>query len=222
MITPSKRDQNVDSTLSGGKSTTGHQQEGFKDSCPRCGAKRVDRQIGLEITPDEYVRNLVEVFREVRRVLRDDGTFWLNLGDSYAANRSYQVPSTKGGAKHAPAQEHTRSDVKVPAGLKPKRFCMKESHDEIALYQPFRRIDEAICATILVPGKTKLHAWSRLADIKAKTRGIFFLTQIKYSSDGSNELRNRQSVGQTAARSRKEKPRMEKWSATRFLVHPKW
>ena len=40
-------------------------------------------QIGLEPTPAEYVAKLVEVFREVRRVLRDDGTLWLNLGDSY-------------------------------------------------------------------------------------------------------------------------------------------
>jgi DNA modification methylase len=52
-------------------------------------------QIGLEPTPDEYVAKLVEVFREVRRLLRDDGTVWLNLGDSYAANRSCQVPDGK-------------------------------------------------------------------------------------------------------------------------------
>lgn len=43
-----------------------------------------DDQIGLEQTPDEYVAQMVDVFREVRRVLRDDGTLWLNLGDSYA------------------------------------------------------------------------------------------------------------------------------------------
>jgi DNA modification methylase len=43
-------------------------------------------QIGLEATPDAYVAELVAVFREVRRVLRDDGTLWLNLGDSYAAS----------------------------------------------------------------------------------------------------------------------------------------
>jgi site-specific DNA-methyltransferase (cytosine-N4-specific) len=43
-----------------------------------------DGQIGLEATPDAYVAQLVEVFREVRRVLRDDGTVWINLGDSYA------------------------------------------------------------------------------------------------------------------------------------------
>jgi DNA modification methylase len=42
-------------------------------------------QIGLEATPDAYVAKMVEVFREVRRVLRDDGTLWLNLGDSYAS-----------------------------------------------------------------------------------------------------------------------------------------
>jgi DNA modification methylase len=44
-----------------------------------------DGQIGLEQTPDDYVAEMVSVFREVRRVLRDDGTVWLNLGDSYAS-----------------------------------------------------------------------------------------------------------------------------------------
>ena len=44
-----------------------------------------DGQIGLESTPEAYVARMVEVFREVRRVLRDDGTLWLNLGDSYNA-----------------------------------------------------------------------------------------------------------------------------------------
>jgi len=46
----------------------------------------VDGQIGLEPTPDEYISRMVEVFREVRRVLRDDGTCWINLGDSYASD----------------------------------------------------------------------------------------------------------------------------------------
>lgn len=46
----------------------------------------VDGQIGLEDTPDAFVAQMVEVFREVRRVLRDDGTLWLNLGDSYASS----------------------------------------------------------------------------------------------------------------------------------------
>jgi DNA modification methylase len=46
----------------------------------------VDGQMGLEPTPDEFVAGMVEVFREVRRVLRDDGTLWLNIGDSYATD----------------------------------------------------------------------------------------------------------------------------------------
>ena len=45
----------------------------------------VDNQLGLEPTPDEYVARLVDVFREVRRVLHKDGTVWLNLGDSYTS-----------------------------------------------------------------------------------------------------------------------------------------
>jgi DNA modification methylase len=53
-------------------------------------------QIGLEATPDAYVARLVDVFREVRRVLRDDGTLWLNLGDSYAraGGTDRQISST--------------------------------------------------------------------------------------------------------------------------------
>ena len=47
----------------------------------------VDGQIGLEETPEQYVAKMVEVFREVRRVLRDDGTLWLNLGDSYGKGK---------------------------------------------------------------------------------------------------------------------------------------
>lgn len=55
----------------------------------------VDGQIGLEETPAAYVAKLVDVFREVRRVLRDDGTVWLNLGDSYAGMKGasgYELP----------------------------------------------------------------------------------------------------------------------------------
>jgi DNA modification methylase len=46
----------------------------------------VDGQLGLEKTPDEFVDNMVEVFREVRRILRPEGTLWLNMGDCYAAH----------------------------------------------------------------------------------------------------------------------------------------
>lgn len=56
----------------------------YEHTCAKCGAIRIDDQIGLEQTPDDYVQKLVQVFREVMRVLKDDGTLWLNLGDSYA------------------------------------------------------------------------------------------------------------------------------------------
>lgn len=57
-------------------------------------------QIGLEETPDAYVARLVDVFREVRRVLRDDGTLWLNLGDSYASDSKWGGST---GGKHVKA-----------------------------------------------------------------------------------------------------------------------
>jgi DNA modification methylase len=63
--------------------------------CP-CGARWTTSQLGLEPSPDEYVTRLVEIFREVRRVLRDDGVAWLNLGDSYN-NRSVARPSSHQG-----------------------------------------------------------------------------------------------------------------------------
>jgi DNA modification methylase len=55
----------------------------FTGDCRKCGARRIDSQIGLEATPSEYVEVMVGVFREVWRVLRADGTAWINLGDSY-------------------------------------------------------------------------------------------------------------------------------------------
>lgn len=71
----------------------------YKDTCKRCGAIRKDNQIGLELTPQEYVEKMVAVFAEVKRVLRKDGTLWLNLGDTYSAQRW-----TKKGETTTPAQ----------------------------------------------------------------------------------------------------------------------
>lgn len=58
----------------------------YKTVCPLCGAVREDKQIGLEETPEEYINRLVAVFHEVKRVLKEDGTLWLNIGDSYAGS----------------------------------------------------------------------------------------------------------------------------------------
>ena len=76
-------------------------------------------QMGLEETPDAYVEEMVLLFREVWRVLADDGTLWLNLGDSYSG--SGKGPAGNLGAKHDERNmEHTKASGNVPNGLKPK------------------------------------------------------------------------------------------------------
>jgi DNA modification methylase len=91
------------------------------DGSCRCGARRIDRQLGLEPTPAEYVAALVGVMREVRRVLRDDGTLWLNLGDSYAGSvNTGGTASIQGNAKRIGAMNNHRRDI--PVGLKPKNL----------------------------------------------------------------------------------------------------
>jgi DNA modification methylase len=81
----------------------------------------VDGQIGLERTPDAYVAKLVEVFREVRRVLRDDGTLWLNLGDSYATGAGKVGNCPGGGEQGRLWSGPTTQANRLPLpGLKPK------------------------------------------------------------------------------------------------------
>lgn len=70
----------------------------FGSQCGKCGATRVDQQIGLEATPELFVESMVAVFREVRRVLRGDGTLWLNLGDSYIGGGRGGVNGDGGGS----------------------------------------------------------------------------------------------------------------------------
>lgn len=82
----------------------------------------VDGQIGLESTPEMFVLRLVEVFREVRRVLRDDGTLWLNLGDSYATGTNAERQQSKNPGVGANCFEAQNSVPRVgtPIGLKTK------------------------------------------------------------------------------------------------------
>ncbi len=78
-----------------------------------------DGQIGLEQTPTEFVEELVSVFREVKRVLRDDGTLWLNLGDTYSATRW-----SKGGGQgiNGHADEHRSMQHQKNSGLPDKNL----------------------------------------------------------------------------------------------------
>ena len=82
----------------------------------------VDGQIGLEASPDEHIAKLVEVFREVRRVLRSDGVLWLNYGDAYAAAPNGSQGSKGQLANRSAAASGIREGrgAGVPRGLKPK------------------------------------------------------------------------------------------------------
>jgi DNA modification methylase len=82
----------------------------------------VDDQLGLEETPEQYVKNMVEVFREVKRVLKDDGTLWLNLGDSYAGSGKGRWEYGKGQKEtYVATKDSPQCKIpKVSNGLKPK------------------------------------------------------------------------------------------------------
>lgn len=75
----------------------------------------ISGQIGAENDPDAYIADLVGVFREVRRILRDDGTLWLNIGDSYTSgDRRWRAPDRKNPGRAMSYRPPT------PKGLKPK------------------------------------------------------------------------------------------------------
>lgn len=75
----------------------------------------IDDQIGLELTMPQFIQKLVAVFAEVRRVLADDGTLWLNIGDGYTSgNRGYRATDKKNPARAMAVRPDT------PEGLKPK------------------------------------------------------------------------------------------------------
>jgi DNA modification methylase len=99
----------------------------------------VEKQIGLEHSPDEYISALVEIFREVKRVLRDDGTLWLNLGDSYSGSLKGSGGNdpersckqiTNAGSYFGDQVDNARS---FDSGLKPKDLCMIPARVALAL-----------------------------------------------------------------------------------------
>lgn len=84
--------------------------------CGKCGARRIDAQMGLEETVDAYVDRMVGLFREVRRALRSDGVFWLNIGDSFNGSGGAGGDYNEGGLRAGqPTYPGRRID-----GLKPK------------------------------------------------------------------------------------------------------
>ena len=101
-------------------------QEGYKkqykDLCKKCGSVREDKQIGLEETPEEYIKAMVEVFRCVWDVLEDNGTLWVNIGDSYCNSNGFARASPeyqREGRNNMPANDR-KLDKLHATGLKTK------------------------------------------------------------------------------------------------------
>jgi site-specific DNA-methyltransferase (cytosine-N4-specific) len=97
----------------------------YRSVCGRCGARRIDQQLGLEETPALYLERMVAVFREVKRVLRPDGTCWVNMGDGYVSSPNGNTVGNYSTSSLTNPQRqdamHMRGAAKPrPAGLKPK------------------------------------------------------------------------------------------------------
>ena len=95
---------------------------GSSTHCHKCGATRVDAQLGLEETPEEYIKAMVEVFRCVWDVLEDNGTLWVNIGDSYCNSNGFARASAeyqREGRNNMPANDR-KLDKLHETGLKTK------------------------------------------------------------------------------------------------------
>src|SRR4029077_3215549 len=105
----------------------------YRDVCGKCGARRIDSQLGLEAHPEEYIAKMVAVFREVGRVLRDDGTCWINLGDCYNSQPGQRKPEDKAGWKQSTNRGSNDIGSRNCPDLKPKDLCMMSARLAMAL-----------------------------------------------------------------------------------------
>ncbi|OPZ25266.1 MAG: Modification methylase DpnIIB [Lentisphaerae bacterium ADurb.BinA184] len=151
-------------------------------------------QIGLEATLPQYINRLVTVFREMRRVLRPDGTFWLNIGDGYTSgNRGWRAPDKKNPARAMSVRPDT------PEGLKPKDLLGVPWRMAFALQQDgwFLRSDIVWEKPNAMPESVK--------DRPTRSHEYLFLFSqredyyydhlaIQEKSDGDGRPRNRRSV----------------------------
>jgi DNA modification methylase len=114
------------------QSNAGSGPQQFRSIC-KCGARRIDTQIGLEPTLDAYLETMVGVCRELRRVLKPSGVFFLNIGDSYAGAGGSRTAEQAG--KHG-YWENPNINHRVNGaadGLKPKDLCLVPERLGIAL-----------------------------------------------------------------------------------------
>ena len=151
-------------------------------------------QIGAEDTVDEYIRHIVTVFREVRRVLREDGTLWLNVGDSYTSGgRTWRAPDKKNPARGMTYRPDT------PDGLKPKDLIGVPWKLAFALQQDgwYLRSDiiwnKPNCQPESVKDRpTRSHEYLFLL---TKSENYFYdHDAIREPANGNGQLKNRRSV----------------------------
>ena len=112
-----------------------------KDICPKCGAKRIDEQFGLEKTYQEYIANTVKVFETFKPKLKDTATIWWNVGDSYSSGsrttttlQTFRKPKSNEIAKSK--QKYLDGLIVRPAiqtGIKEKDLLMIPNRVAIAL-----------------------------------------------------------------------------------------
>ena len=123
--------QGATSIRKGRSNVEAQRNETFRRQCGKCGAKRTGVMIGLEPTFDEHLANLVHVFRAVRRVLRDDGTLWLNYGDAYSGG----VPGggSPDGNRRGRADMASAATPKRGREWKPKDLMMMPARVAMAL-----------------------------------------------------------------------------------------
>ena len=99
----------------------------FTKVCSKCGALREDKQLGQEDTPEEFIENMVDVFRHVREILADDGVIWVNMGDSYYNYR----PGSGAYAKQTIA--NSRQDLPMSSAKRSKKMEGLKNKDLIGI-----------------------------------------------------------------------------------------
>lgn len=143
--------------------------------CSLCGAWK--GELGGEPTPELYVKNLVEVFREVKRVLREDGTVWLNLGDTYANNGTGGNGATGGRDKSTlqsamPPIGTTPVKRDIPFGLKSKDLCMIPARVALALQADGWYLRSEIVWKKCLSGGARLYAKTQKGEMPATLKDL--------------------------------------------------
>jgi DNA modification methylase len=178
-------------TTGGGEMFRAANDKPYSGTCGKCGATRVDQQLGLEPTPEQYVANMVDVFREVRRVLRRDGTCWVNLGDSYARAGGWSDNSgldglARGESGRAKSNIGNGTSQSLAPGLKEKDLCGIPWRVAFALQQPYytgRIKSEAdrLWLAAMVDTEGCIHIHKRSAGDKSHTHTLVSGEKVDYA-----------------------------------------